>query len=142
MMGSLVFRTALSDSDLSTSDADPTSVTAEVVALKEIAAGKEMPVNDDRRATSEDGALTPGDATLDAWISAATTDPRVLVKLEGGKRGDALFLEDGHGITTITSSWSWDPDQYWCLVSTERWWSHVRPFSGGLERTCVADCTF
>ena len=111
--------THLSDFDLSTSDADPTSVTAEVVALKEIDAGKEMPVNDDRRATSGDGALTPSSATLDAWISAAASNwisaaasnPRVLVRIEGTKRGETLFLEDGHdiaSITSITSSWSWD----------------------------------
>ena len=68
-------------------------------------------MNDDRRATSGDGALTPVDATLDDWIDAATGSRlRVLVRLEGGRRGDALFLEDGHDITSITSSWSWDED--------------------------------
>ena len=102
--------THLSDFDLSTSDADPTSVTAEVVALKEIDAGKEMPVNDDRRATSGDGALTPSSATLDAWISAAASNQRVLVRIEGTKRGETLFLKSGHGVGTITSSWSWDED--------------------------------
>ena len=100
--------THLSDSDRSTSDPDPESVSVSVVALKEIDAGKEMPVNDDRRATSEDGTLTPSSATLDAWISAAASNPRVLVKLEGTKRGETLFLEDGHDIASITSSWSWD----------------------------------
>ena len=81
-----------------------------VVPLKEIDAGKEMPVNDDRRATSGDGALTPGDATLDPWISAAASNPRVLVRIEGRKRGETLFLEDGHDIASITSSWSWNKD--------------------------------
>ena len=99
----------LSDSDRSTPDPDPESVSVSVVARKEIDAGKEMPVNDDRRATSGDGALTPGDAILDGWISAATGSRlSVLVRLEGGRKGDVLFLEDGHGIVSITSSWSWD----------------------------------
>ena len=98
----------LSDSDRSTSDPDPESVSLSVVALKEIDAGKEMPVNDDRRATSGDGTLTPSDATLDAWISAAGRSPRVLVRIEGTKIGETLFLEDGHDIASITSSWSWD----------------------------------
>ena len=97
--------THLSDSDPhdDESDADPTSVSVSVVALKEIYAGKEMPVNDDT-------GLTPDDITLNVWISAATSDPRVLVKLEGGRRGDVLFLEDGHGAASIASSWSWDED--------------------------------
>ena len=103
--------THLSDSDRSTSVSDPESVSVSVVARKEINAGKEMPVNDDRRATSGDGALTPSSATLDAWISAAASNPRVLVRIEGTKRGETLFLEDGHdiaSIASITSSWSWD----------------------------------
>ena len=98
----------LSDSDRSTSDPDPESVSLSVVGLKEIDAGKEMSVNDDRRATSGDGTLTPSDATLDAWISAAARSPRVLVRIEGAKIGETLFLEDGHDIASITSSWSWD----------------------------------
>ena len=65
-------------------------------------------MNDDRRATSGDGALTSSDAGLLDWMRVATGNPRVLVKLEGGRRGDALFLEDGHGITFIASSWNWD----------------------------------
>ena len=99
----------LSDSDYydKENDADPVGVSIRVVPRKEIEAGKEMPVNDE----SADGALTPGDATLDAWISASTSSQlRALVELKGGKVGDTLFLEDGHGITTITSSWSWDED--------------------------------
>ena len=135
--------THLSDSDLSTSDADPTSVTVEVVARKEIYAGKEMPVNDDQRATSGDGALTPSDATLDAWISAATDRKlQVFVNLEGGKKGDALFLEDGHDIAStasITSSWSWNySTNIGVLVSAERRHSHAGRFSGALERPCVS----
>ena len=105
--------THLSDSDRSTSDPDPESVSVSVVALKEIDAGKEMPVNDDRRATSGDGALTPSDATLHAWVwigDKISGRLRVLVKLEGGKRGDVLFLKDNHRTTTITSSWSWNKD--------------------------------
>ena len=97
--------THLSDSDPhdDESDADPTSVSVSVVALKEIDAGKEMPVSDDT-------GLTPDDITLDVWIFAATSDPRVLVRIEGTKRGETLFLEDGHGVDSITSSWSWDSD--------------------------------
>ena len=99
----------LSDSDRSTSDPDPESVSLSVVARKEIDAGKEMPVNDDRRATSGDGTLTPSDATLDAWIDAAADSRlKVLVRIEGTKRGETLFLEDGHDIASIASSWSWD----------------------------------
>ena len=103
----------LSDSDYydNEDDADPLGVSIRVVALKEIYAGKEMPVSDDRRATAGDGGLTPSDATLHAWIGDTTSGRlKVLVRLEGGKRGDALFLEDGHGVTTITNSWSWDGD--------------------------------
>ena len=106
--------THLSDSDYydNEDDADPLGVSIRVVALKEIYAGKEMPVSDDRRATAGDGGLTPSDATLHAWIGDTTSGRlRVLVKLEGGKKGDALFLEDGHGVTTITSSWSWSWDE-------------------------------
>ena len=101
----------LSDSDPydDENDADPESVSIRVVTLKEIDAGKEMPVNDDRKSTGGDGALTPDDATLGAWISATTNrELRVFVKLEGGRKGDVLFLEDGHGITSIASSWDWD----------------------------------
>ena len=102
--------THLSDSDLSDNDADPVSVSIRVVALKEIYAGKEMPVSDDRRTTGGDGDLTPSDAILHAWMGTARGKLRVLVGLEGGRRGDTLFLEDGHGTDTITSSWSWDAD--------------------------------
>ena len=101
----------LSDSDPydDENDADPESVSIRVVALKEIDAGKEMPVNDDRKSTGGNGALTPDDATLGAWISATTNrELRVFVKLEGGRKGDVLFPEDGHGITSIASSWDWD----------------------------------
>ena len=108
-MQALDDRGNLSDSDRSTPDPDPESVSVSVVARKEIDAGKEMPVNDDRKAVRGDGALTPGDAILDGWISAATGSRlSVLVRLEGGRKGDVLFLEDGHGIVSITSSWSWD----------------------------------
>ena len=138
--------THLSDSDYydNEDDADPLGVSIRVVALKEIYAGKEMPVNDDHRATSGDGALTPGDATLDDWIDAATGSRlRVLVKLEGGKRGDALFLEDGHGVTTITSSWSWDEDTAIGTLSLQSdGIGHGGRFSGGFERACVADRAF
>ena len=99
----------LSDSDRSTPDPDPESVSVSVVARKEIDAGKEMLVNDDRKAVRGDGALTPGDAILDGWISAATSSRlSVLVRLEGGRKGDVLFLEDGHDIVSIRSSWRWD----------------------------------
>ena len=102
----------LSDSDPydDEDDADPTSVSMRVVVRKEITAGKEMPVSDDRRATGGNGDLTPSDATLHDWIGASRSGLRVLVELEGGKAGETLFLEDGHGITSITSSWSWDTD--------------------------------
>ena len=58
----------------------------------------------------ETAPLTPGDATFDAWIDTATSNLRVLVGLEGGRRGDVLFLKDGHGVTSIASSWSWNKD--------------------------------
>ena len=99
----------LSDSDRNgnRNDADPASVSIWVVALKEITAGKEMPVNDE----SGDGALTPSDATLGVWMGAATSSqPRVLVTLHDRRFGEELFLQDRHGIGTITSSRSWDAD--------------------------------
>ena len=98
----------LSDSEPSTDGAQQASVSILLAPLKEIDAGKEMPVNNDRRATGGDGALTPSDATLRAWIGAERGRLRVLVRIEGMKKGETLFLEDNHGITTITSSWSWD----------------------------------
>ena len=98
----------LSDSEPSTDGAQQASVSIVVAPLKEIDAGKEMPVNDDRRATGGDGALTPSDATLHAWIGAERGRLRVLVRIEGMKKGETLFLEDNHGITTIRSSRSWD----------------------------------
>ena len=115
-VSTLVFSIQAVDGDRELSDSDPklhgdqaTSVSVPILALKEIEAGKEMPVNG--AATSGDGALTPNDTTLDAWVRAARSNPlRVLVELEGGRRGDALFLKDGHGIGTIASSWSWDKD--------------------------------
>ena len=94
----------LSDSDPNSPGKQAISVSVPVVSLKEITAGKEMPVNDH-------GGLTPEDGTLRAWIAAATNDELVvLVTLEGGKRGDALFLTSGHGVGTITPSWNWDAD--------------------------------
>ena len=94
----------LSDSDPNDPGKQAISVSVPVVSLKEITAGKEMPVNDH-------GGLTPEDGTLRAWIAAATNDELVvLVTLEGGKRGDALFLTSGHGVTTITPLWNWDED--------------------------------
>ena len=108
----------LSDSDPA-DGTQPAGVSIRVVALKEIDAGKKMPINDDRRATGENGALTPGDATLGNWIDTATSSLRVFVKLEGGKAGETLFLEDGHGITTIASSWSWSADTNIGILSLE-----------------------
>ena len=94
----------LSDSSFGDNNPDPINVSVPVVSLKEITAGKEMPVNDH-------GGLTPEDGTLRAWIAAATNDELVvLVRLEGAGSGDALFLEDGHGVATITPLWSWDED--------------------------------
>ena len=94
----------LSDSSFGDNNPDPINVSIPVVSLKEITAGKEMPVNDQE-------GLTPEDGTLRAWIAAATNDELVvLVRLEGAGSGDALFLEDGHGVTTITPSWNWDED--------------------------------
>ena len=89
----------LSDSDPKTDGEQAVSVSMSVVALEEIDAGKEMPVNDDV-------VLTPEPTTLDAWISAGASNPRVLVKLEGGRKGEELFLKAG--IASIEDSWSWD----------------------------------
>ena len=94
----------LSDSSFGDNNPDPINVSVPVVSLKEITAGKEMPVNDH-------GRLTPDDGTLRTWIAAATNaELVVLVTLEGAGSGDALFLTSGHGVTTITSSWNWDAD--------------------------------
>ena len=100
----------LSDSDLGDDNPDPISVSIPVVAPKEIVAGKEMLVNDDNTA-SGDGLLTPDDVTLGAWITASNRSRlRVLVTLHDRRLGEELFLQDNHGITTITSSWSWEAD--------------------------------
>ena len=69
-------------------------------------ADKEISVKDE----SGDDALMLSEPKVHARTDAATSDPRVLVKLEDGKRGDTLFLEGGHRITPIPSSWSWDAD--------------------------------
>ena len=71
----------LSDSDFSKVGEQPAGVSIPVVVLKEIAAGKEMRVNDD-------DALTPNVRTLDVWVLAATAagdSLSVLVALEGGR---------------------------------------------------------
>ena len=98
----------LSDSDLGDDNPDPISVSIPVVVPKEIVAGKEMLVNNDNT-VSGDGLLTPDDVTLGAWITASNR-LRVLVTLHDRRLGEELFLQDNHGITTITSSWSWEAD--------------------------------
>ena len=107
----LVFTIQAADDGANLSDSDPKdpgeqaiSVSVPVVSLKEITAGKEMPVNDN-------GGITPEDGTLRTWIAAATNDELVvLVRLEGAGSGDALFVKAGHGVATITPSWNWDED--------------------------------
>ena len=108
----------LSDSDESDDDADPVSVSVPVIPLKEIDAGKKMPVNDDH-------ALTPDDTTLGAWIAADNTPLTIFVELKHGKRWsgahgaqklvqEQLFSKT-HSIADSKIAISWDANN-WRLV--------------------------
>ena len=100
----------LSDSDPTDDDADPTSVSVSVVALETLDAGKQTRINDD-------GALTPDDDTLDAWL-AADDALQIFVVLQEGKRGIAgpssgavqerLSVASSHGVGSDKIVVSWD----------------------------------
>ena len=100
----------LSDSDPTDDDADPTSVSVSVVALKTLDAGKQTRINDD-------GALTPDADTLDAWL-AADDALQIFVVLQEGKRGIAglssgavqerLSVASSHGVGSDKIVVSWD----------------------------------
>ena len=95
----------LSDSDPDTDGMQPTSVSIRVVALKEIEAGQEGALNDDR-------GLTPDADTLQVWLDADST-LKIFVEFQGGKSGivvpeegaveEALSLSAG--VSSITAAW-------------------------------------
>ena len=100
----------LSDSDRSTSDPDPESVSVPVVVLKKVVVGEEVQINDD-------GVLTPHDDTLDEWLAADDT-LRIFVVLQGGKSGiftpsggvvhEHLSVGSSHGVASSKIAVSWD----------------------------------
>ena len=100
----------LSDSDRSTSDPDPESVSVPVVVLKKVVVGEEVRINDD-------GVLTPHDDTLDEWLAADDT-LRIFVVLQGGKSGiftpsggvvhEHLSVASSHGVASSEIAVSWD----------------------------------
>ena len=104
----------LSDSDRSTSDPDPESVSVSVVALRKVAAGEEVRINGD-------GALTPDDDTLDAWLTANDA-LQIFVVLQEGKSGiftpsagvvhEHLSVASSHGVASSKIVVSWDPDTW------------------------------
>ena len=104
----------LSDSDRSTSDPDPESVSAPVVVLKKVVVGEEVRINDD-------GVLTPHDDTLDEWLAADDT-LRIFVVLQGGKSGiftpsggvvhEHLSVGSSHGVASSKIAVSWDADDW------------------------------
>ena len=102
----------LSDSDRSTSDPDPKSVSVSVVGLETFAVGEEVRIN-------EDGVLTPNDDTLDEWLAADDT-LRIFVVLQGGKSGiftpsggvvhEHLSVGSSHGVASDRIAVWWDAD--------------------------------
>ena len=91
----------LSDSDSDNSGEQPANVRIPVVGLEKVIGGRTSSVN-------SDGALTPVEATLDLWRGAAVGGTlTILVELHAGLSGEELLL-GSHGVTSITSSWSWD----------------------------------
>ena len=104
----------LSDSDRSTSDPDPESVSVPVVVLKKVVVGEEVRINDD-------GVLTPNDDTLDEWLAADDT-LRIFVVLQGGKSGiftpsagvvhEHLSVASSHGVASSKIAVSWDADDW------------------------------
>ena len=92
----------LSDSDSDNSGEQPASVRIPVVGLVKVGIGETSSVN-------SDGVLTPLEATLELWRGAASGGAlTILVELHGGSSTEELLL-GSHGVTSITSSWSWDP---------------------------------
>ena len=105
----------LSDFDPSNDDPDPISASISVLALKTVRAGEEMRIN-------EDGALTPDDDTLDAWLAANDALEIVVVLQEGGRHGifkpstgvvqERLWVGSSHGVADGRIVVSWDPDEW------------------------------
>ena len=136
----------LSDSDYydNEDDADPLGVSIRVVALKEIYAGKEMPVSDDRRATGR------------RWRSHAQRCNAPCLDRRHDKRTTESACEAGgwkKRRCALSGGWTWSYHhhvllelgrrcRYWYAVSAERRHSYGGRFSGGLERPCVADRAF
>ena len=104
----------LSDSDRSTSDPDPESVSVPVVVLEKVVVGEEVRIN-------EDGVLTPNDVTLDEWLAADDT-LQIFVVLQGGKSGiftpsagvvhEHLSVASSHGVASSKIAVSWDADDW------------------------------
>ena len=91
----------LSDSDSDNSGEQPSSVRIPVVGLVKVGIGETSSVN-------SDGVLTPLEETLKLWRGAASGGAlTILVELHGGSSTEELLL-GSHGVTSITSSWSWD----------------------------------
>ena len=103
----------LSDADPDTDGAQPASVSVSVVALRTVAAGEEVPINGD-------GALTPDNDTLDAWLTANDA-LKIFVVLGKGKEGifrpiagvvQERLSVDTHGVLDSKIVVSWDPDEW------------------------------
>ena len=91
----------LSDSDSDNSGEQPASIRIPVIGLVQVGIGQVSDVN-------SDGVLTPDEATLKLWRGAAGGGAlKILVELHGGSSTEELLL-GSHGVTSITSSWSWD----------------------------------
>ena len=133
----------LSDSDETDSDFDPVSVSISVIALKEIDAGKKMPVNDDH-------ALTPDDTTLDAWTAAMVADNtlRIFVRLRHGKDGivtmDEGVVAEGlslasHGVpsSNIVIDWSENKQELSLKATSSTVAADLRAILGALELQTV-----
>ena len=102
----------LSDSDPSTVDAQPESISVSVVLVKEVGAGQKGDVNDD-------GVLTPDNDTLDAWLTARPP-LRIFVVLQEGRSGvvtpsagvvQERLWADTHDVSDSKILVSWDGDR-------------------------------
>ena len=114
----------LSDSDPydDEDDADPTSVSVSVVALRTVAAGEEVPINGDV-------ALTPDNDTLDAWL-AADDALEIFVFLREGRSGilkpstgvvQERLSVGTHSVPSNKIVVSWDADNWrLSLAATSR----------------------
>ena len=103
----------LSDSDPYDPGAQPESISISVVALETVAAGEEVSINGD-------GALTPGDDTLDAWLTANDA-LQIFVVLGKGKEGivtpSAGLVRERlsvgtHSVPDSKIVVKWDPDTW------------------------------